>query len=106
MTASLIYGMDLALVLLISLAVVAYVNAPLRRLLEELCGNGQRSEFWAVFANVMVLLMPVIFAMTVDPSNGFGSFGEVVQQVKWGLAGLAISVLVTGWSISRFIPRR
>ena len=106
MTASLVYGLDLAATLTVSGAVVTYINAPLRRLLAELCGDGRRSEFWAVFANVMLILIPAIFAMTVDPSLGFGSLGEVVQQIKWGLSGLVISVLVMGWSISRFIPKR
>lgn len=106
MTASIVYGLDLAATLIVSVVVVTYINGQLRRLLAELCGDGRRSEFWAVFANVMLVLTPMIFAMTVDPSLGFGSLGEVVQQIKWGLSGLVISILVMGWSISRFIPKR
>lgn len=106
MTAWLIYALDLSATLIVSVVVVTYINPPLRRLLAEVCGDGQRSEFWAVFANVLLVLTPIIFAMTVDPSLGFGSLGEVVQQIKWGLSGLVISVLVMGWSISRFIPKR
>ena len=106
MTAALVYGLDLTTTVIVSASVVAYMNAPLRNLLAELCGDERRSEFWAVFSNVMLVLTPVIFAMTVDPSLGFGSMGEVVPQIKWGLSGLLISVLVMGWSISRFIPKR
>ena len=105
MTLSLLSG--LLLTLLVSLSVVRYMNPPLRRLLQELCGNAQRSDFWAVFANVSVVLVPLIFAMDYEPAasaNGL-SLTEIAAQLKWGLTGLAISVLMLGWILSRFIPR-
>ncbi len=107
MSASLFFATGLTLTLLVSLAVVRYMNAPLRRLLQELCGNPQRSEFWAAFSNITVTLVPVVFAMDYEPATQPGSLSlmEVGNQLKWGLVGLVISVLMLGWILSRFIPR-
>ena len=93
--------------LAISLLVVRYMNAPLRKVLHELCGNPQRSDFWAVFANVTVALVPLIFAMGYEPDANCRGFSlvEIGEQVKWGLIGLVSSVLMLGWVLSRFIPR-
>jgi hypothetical protein len=105
MTASLLFVTGLTLTLLVSLAVVGYMNAPLRRLLQELCGNPQRSDFWAAFSNVTVALVPVIFAMHYEATAGVPSLIEIAEQLKWGLIGLMVSILMLGWIISRFIPR-
>lgn len=107
MTGSVPFAVGLTLTLLVSLAVVHYMNAPLRRLLHELCGNPQRAEFWGAFSNITVALVPMIFAMDYEPASSWKSVSlvEVGQQLKWGLVGLVISVLMLGWILSRFIPR-
>jgi hypothetical protein len=104
-TLLLISGVTITAVL--SLAVVSYINRPLRKLLQELCGNPQRSDFWVAFSNVTVILLPVIFAMPSEPLSHAGppSLPEICQQLKWGMAGLVTSVLVLGWILSRFIPK-
>ncbi len=107
MTETLLFVSGITLTLFISLAVVSYMNAPLRRLLQELCGNPQRSEFWVAFSNVAVVLMPVIFAMPSEPVPHPGplSLVEICTQLKWGLIGLAVSVLLLGWILGHFIPK-
>jgi hypothetical protein len=104
---SLLFLSGLTLTLLVSLAVVRYMNAPLRKLLQDLCGNPQRSDFWAAFSNVTVTLVPVVFAMHYAPVPRAGSLSlvEIGEQLKWGLIGLVTSVLMLGWILSRFIPR-
>jgi hypothetical protein len=105
-TGSLLFLSGLTLTLLVSLAVVRYMNAPLRKLLQDLCGNPQRSDFWAAFSNVTVTLVPVVFAMHYTPVQaGSLSVVEIGEQLKWGLVGLVTSVLMLGWILSRFIPR-
>lgn len=107
MTETLRFITGLTLTLFLSVAVVGYMNAPLRRLLQELCGNPQRADFWVAFSNVTVVLMPVIFAMPSDPALHPGplSLVEICIQLKWGLIGLAMSVLLLGWILGRFIPK-
>jgi hypothetical protein len=107
MSVSLLFICGLTLTLLVSLAVVRYLNLPLRRQLQELCGSTERAEFWTAFSNVAVALVPVIFAMQFQPHPEAGAppLLAVVGQLKWGLLGLVSSVLVLGWILSRFIPR-
>jgi len=106
MSASLMFASGLATTLLVSLVVVRYLTSPLQRQLQELCGNAERAEFWTAFSNVTVTLIPVIFAMSFwpAPEAGLPPLLAVVGQLKWGLVGLAASVLILGWVLGRFIP--
>jgi hypothetical protein len=107
MNASLVLVSGLTVTLAASLAVVRYLNMPLRKQLQELCGNAERAEFWTAFSNVTVVLTPAIFAMLVDPraEPGVPMLLAMIAQLRWGLIGLVISVLMLGWILGRFIPR-
>jgi hypothetical protein len=107
MSISLLFACGLAVTAFVSIAVVTYLQRPLCKLLEELCGTRERAQFWTVFSNVTVVLVPVIFAMQYQPLPESNSppLLEISAQLKWGLLGLVISILVLGRVISRFIPR-
>ena len=107
MVSSLVFGCGLAATILVAIAVVGYLNDPLRKQLLELCGTAERVAFWAAFANVTVVLMPAIFAMSVEPDSAatMPPMLAIAQQLKWGFIGLVVSVLMMGWILSRFIPR-
>lgn len=107
MTASIICATGLIITLLASLAVVRYLSEPLRAQLRELCGNADRAEFWTAFSNVALILTSSIFAMLVEPKTepAVPVVLAVSNQLKWGLIGLASTVLAVGWVLSRFIPR-
>ena len=106
MNITFLFACGLILTLLVSLGVVGYLNGPLRRQLQQLCGNDERAEFWTVFSNVMVALIPLIFALQFDPmpNSSTPPILVVASQFKLGLLGLAVSILVLGWILSRFIP--
>lgn len=108
MIPSLLFGCGVLLTLLVALGVVGYLNGPLRKQLLELCGNGERVAFWAAFANIMVVLTPAIFAMSAEPGYGPqpAPIFAIAEQMKWGFVGLVLSILVLGWILSRFIPRK
>jgi hypothetical protein len=92
--------------LLAGVAVARYLNGPLRRQLQELCGSVERAEFWTVFSKVALILMPLIFALQVDPlAPDAPPILSIAGQFKWGLIGLVGTVLMLGWILSRFIPR-
>lgn len=105
MRVSLTFAIGLAVV--IAFSVARYLSTPLRQQLQELCGNAERAAFWTSFANVMLVLTPVMFTMLVDPIAGACDppLVDVVSRTKWGLIGLATAVLMLGWILSRFIPR-
>lgn len=104
---SIVFLAGLAATLVISLAIVAYLRAPLHSILVELCGSRERAQFWVAFSNVTVAILPVIFAMQYTPELKAGTSVvlEVTAQLKWALAGLLSAVLVLGWVLSRFIRR-
>ena len=108
MIPSLLFGCGVLLTSLVALGVVGYLNGPLRKQLLELCGNAERVAFWAAFANITVVLTPAIFAMSAEPGYGPqpAPIFAVAEQMKWGFVGLVLSILVLGWILSRFIPRK
>lgn len=107
MIASLVFGCGLAATVMAAVGVVGYLNGPLRRQLLELCGSAERVAFWAAFANVAVVLMPAIFAMSVEPDSAapVSPLIAIAEQLKWGFIGLVASVLTMGWILGRFIRR-
>jgi hypothetical protein len=107
MSALVLFAAGLSTTFLISIGVVRYLSSPLRKQLLELCGNADRAEFWTVFSNTTLALVPTVFAMQVDaaPESCVPSVLAVVGQVKWGIAGLVLSVLTLAWILSRFIRK-
>lgn len=107
MYVSLILASALAITLLAASIVVRYLSGPLSALLKELCGNADRAEFWTAFSNVTVMLTPAIFAMLADPSDSPATpmLMAVISQLRWGLIGLVMSVLMLGWILGRFLPK-
>jgi hypothetical protein len=108
MIPSLLFGCGALVTFLVALGVVGDPSGPLRTQLLELCGNGDRVAFWAAFANVTVALTPTIFAMSAEPGYGPqpAPMFAIAKQMKWGFVGLVLSILVLGWILSRFIPRK
>lgn len=90
------------------LGVILYFASHLRKLLIELCGTPERADFWRAFSNVMLLLVPVVFALQVAPdaSQQVPATLLVANQLKWALVGLVTSVLTMGIVLSAYIPRR
>ena len=90
-----------------SAAVVAYLRGHLESILTDLCGTVERARFWAVFSNVTLILVPLIFAMDYRPEarHGAGVVFEMGTQLKYVLIGLVLTVLVLGIVIGSFIPR-
>jgi len=74
--------------------------------LGDICGTETRAEFWTTFSNVMIAIVPSIFALHISPSLGTPESWAVSlsHQIKWGLIGLAVTVLTMGVVVSLFIP--
>lgn len=107
MNASAVFVCGLASTLLVSMAVVVYVRPPLQKILIQLCGNGERAAFWAAFSSVAASIIPVIFAIQAHPDAGSQApaIFQLADELKWGLAGLVLTLTVMAWVIGRFIAR-
>lgn len=88
-------------------AAVTYLRAPLRTILIDLCGNESRAGFWVAFSNIVLLSVPSIFSLRAHPSQDMpaGAIFAIGDQIESGLIGLAISTVVLGLVLSRFIAR-
>ena len=89
MSASVLFAAGLSTTFLISIGVVCYLSSPLRKQLLQLCGNAERAEFWTVFSNTTLALVPTVFAMQVDavPDAGVPAVFAVVGQASGELQG-------------------
>lgn len=108
MSTNAIFGAGVAATGAICLGVILYFAPRLRKLLIELCGTGERADFWLAFSNVMLFLVPVLFALWVTPERGqdVPAMIGMADQLRWALAGLIISVLCMGIVLSAYIPPR
>lgn len=107
MSVALQFICGLAVTALVSFGVLAYLQKPLRKLLGELCGNDERAQFWTVFSNATVALVPLLAALQYPPAPPAGSSAliEIGKQFKWGLLGLVLSLVGLGKTLMSFIPR-
>jgi hypothetical protein len=106
MNISLLFVCGLLLTAAVSLSVMAYVQSPLRKILVELCETDERAHFWMVFSNVTVVVVSLIAALQYRPEPAASSPAliEVASQLKWGLAGLTVSMLALGRNVRKAIP--
>jgi hypothetical protein len=87
-----IYFLGVGITLTVALLVVIYLNKRYYRILVDLTKKEERAKFWLNFSNVLLLLVPLVFSMTIYPDSLFG----VTSQFKWGIVGLVLSLLVLG----------
>ena len=87
-----IYFIGLASTVLLSLLVVAYINKRYSNILSDLTKSTERAKFWVKYSNVLLILVPLMFAMTVYPDSLF----DITSQIKWGIVGLVLSLVALG----------
>jgi len=104
---TLIFVFDVALTAIFLVAVVVYIKRPLQTLLVELCGTAERANFWLVFSNVALVVVPLIFALDYKPEFGPERIPifEMAAQLKYSLVGLVTTLGSLAFVLSRFIPR-
>jgi hypothetical protein len=107
MSLSMVFLFDVGLAAILSILLVAYVKAPLRSLLIELCGTRERASFWVALSNVALVVAPMIFALDYKPEFGPEKtvIFEMATQLKHSLIGFVITLTALGLVLLRFIPR-
>jgi hypothetical protein len=106
MSESLMFVTGLLATVLIASMVIVAMRKPLEHVLTDLCGTPSRAHFWGVFSAVALAVVPLTFALNCDGLNRFAPpVLQIASQVKWGLVGLMLTVLVMGWMLSRWIAR-
>ena len=98
------FVIEVALTVVISGILVAYLRPFLRRILVDLCGTEERAQFWTAFSNILLVGMPVIFALNYRPitSNSEELFFEVASKLSNNLGGFLLAVVGVGFIVSFF----
>jgi hypothetical protein len=98
------FGIQVLLTLVISLLLVSYLRPFLRNVLTDLCGTEDRAQFWTAFSNLLLIGVPVIFALNYKPESVTTEelFLEVASKLSGNLAGLLFSLIMIGLMVSLF----
>ncbi|MFZ5876121.1 MAG: hypothetical protein ACOYXU_06885 [Nitrospirota bacterium] len=103
-----IFATELGIALGLSLAVIVYLRKRLRRILTEICGSGERAEFWSGLTNVMLVITPLLIVL-FSPYPGSTPPPSTLIVLKdtlfRALLGVGIALGVEGFVIWRSIPQ-
>lgn len=93
-----------ALTLVVSALIAGYLRRFLRNALVDLCGTEERAQFWTSFSNVLLIGMPMVFALNYKPeADSFETaFLEIAGKLGGNLAGLLFVLLGLGFAVSIF----
>ena len=95
---------EVALTAGISAMIIAYLRPFLQKVLIDLCGTEDRAHFWTAFSNILLIGMPVMFALHYRPEarNTEELFFEVAGKLSGNLAGLLLALIGIGFIVSFF----
>ena len=106
MDSSLVGLIGVILVVIIAEAVGQFLRRPLGLLLKSE-KSAVRSDFWTAYTRVVLLLVPAVFALASYPLDEHQSaVAALVGQLRWGLAGLLISLAIAGKALRIPNPTR
>ena len=85
--------------------VVVTLDRPLRTVLVELCGTRGRAGFWSAVSRVVLVAVPLILALNVqpDPDSDLPVVLAMATQLKWGLVGVVLATVVLALLLAAFI---
>ena len=98
------FVVEVALTLVISALLVGYLRPFLRKVLTDLCGTEDRAQFWVAFSNILLMGMPIIFAMNYKPEarSTEALFFEAAGKLSGNLGGLLLALIAIGLMVSFF----
>ena len=104
MNTILYFLLQVILTLVISALIVGYLRPFLRKILIDLCGTEDRAQFWTAFSNILLIGMPIIFALNYKPEAKITEqlFFEVARKLSGNLGGLLFALIGTGVIVSFF----
>ena len=106
MDSSLVGLIGVIVVVLIAEGVGLCLRRPLGLLLKAEKGV-ERSDFWSAYIRVVLLLVPAAFALVSFPTAmHLNPVLAIVEQLRWGLAGLLISLAIAGKALRIAPPPR
>ena len=98
------FVIEVALTLAISALLVRYLRPFLQKILTDLCGTEDRAQFWTAFSNILLIGIPLIFAMNFMPrsKDTESLFFEVVEKLSGNLTSFLYALIAIGLVVSFF----
>jgi hypothetical protein len=92
------------LTLIIVSLIVGYLRPYLKKVLVDLCGTDERAQFWMAFSNILLIGLPLIFALNYRPewSNTEELFFNLAGKLSGNLGGLLLALVCVGIIVSFF----
>ena len=89
---------------IISLLTFWYLRPFLRRILIDLCGSEERAQFWTAFSSIVLIGLPILFALMYQPSSqaGVELFFELTRRISGNLISLMFALVGIGLIVSFF----
>jgi len=95
---------QLTLTLAIVSLVVGYLRPYLKKVLTDLCGTEERAEFWSAFSNILLIGLPLIFALNYRPAyrDIVDPVFDIAGKLSSNLGGLLLALVCIGIIVSFF----
>jgi len=95
---------QIVLTLIIVFLIVGYLHPFLKKVLVDLCGTEERAQFWTAFSNILLIGLPLIFALNYRPesANTEELFFNLAGKLSGNLGGLLVALIGIGIIVSFF----
>lgn len=98
------FVIEVVLTLILASLLAGYLRPSLGRVLMDICGTPDRARFWTAFSNILLIGLPVIFALNYRPRAGRfeESFFDIAGRLSANLGSFLFALFVIGIAISLF----
>ncbi len=98
------FFIEVALTLVVSALLVRHLRPFLQKVLIDLCGTEDRAQFWTAFSNILLVGVPVIYALNYRPQaqTAQALFFEVAEKISGNLGGFLVALIGIGLIVSFF----
>jgi len=104
MNTILYFLVQIVITLIVVTLIIGYLRPYLKKVLVDLCGTEERAQFWTAFSNILLIGLPLIFALNYRPEymNTEELFFDVASKLSSNLGGLLLALVSVGIIVSFF----
>jgi hypothetical protein len=98
------FSIEVIITVVVCALLVIYLRQYLYRILLDLCGSDDRAQFWTVFSTILLVGIPMIFALGYRPEalTSLDMFFEIIGRLRGNLYAYLASLLIIGMIVSFF----
>ncbi len=98
------FSLDVILTILVTASLIAYFRPHLHRILVDLCAGEDRARFWAAFASILLLGLPIVSALSYVPLAGSltDAVLDLARQLSRNIMSFLAALVALGLVVSFF----